>query len=189
MSKKYKFLDNDQLYFVSFSIVHWIDLFIRNEYKDILLESFTYCINNKGMELYGYCIMTSHVHLIIGTTKIPLSDIMRDMKKHTSSRLKKMILSHSAESRREWMLNMMRESGIKNSNNKDFQLWRQDNHPIELNHAKILYQKLNYMHHNPVEAGFVEREEDWLYSSARNYHGLPGKIEVTLIQPEIITHR
>ena len=67
MSTKYKFKDPDKLYFVSFAVVYWIDLFIRKEYKDILLDSWKYCLTNKGMELYAWCIMTSHVHIIIGS--------------------------------------------------------------------------------------------------------------------------
>ena len=184
MSSKYKFLDNSQPYFVTFSVVEWIDLFIRNEYKEILLKSFRHCVIQKGMELYGWCIMTSHVHLIIGTKKEPLSNIMRDMKKHTSQALRKAIQVHPGESRKAWILDIMKKEGRENSNNQGFQLWRQDNHPVELNHIKIIYQKLDYLHNNPVEACFVQKQEDWLYSSARNYHGLPGLIEVTLFDPE-----
>ena len=187
MSRKYKFLDDDQLYFVSFAVVHWIDVFIRTEYRDIVLKSLQYCIQNKGLELYAYCIMTSHVHLIIGSGKEPMQNIMRDLKRHTSEQLRKSIEGNKMESRREWMLQLMKESGSKNSNNRGFQFWRQDNHPIELRDSKKLYKALNYIHYNPVEAGFVEKEEDWLYSSARNYHGLKGLIEVTLIEPELKT--
>ena len=75
MSRKYKFRDQDKLYFVSFAVVNWIDLFIRNEYKDVLLKSFEHCIKTKGLELYAYCIMTSHVHLIMGSNKEPMENI------------------------------------------------------------------------------------------------------------------
>ncbi len=104
MSKKYKFSDNSKLYFVSFSVTNWIDLFIRNEYKEILLDSIRYCQREKEMELYGWCIMTSHVHLVIGTKGNPLSNIMRDLKRHTSEELHKAIKNNRTESRREWML-------------------------------------------------------------------------------------
>jgi putative transposase len=69
MSRKYKFHDSSKLYFVSFAVVYWIDLFIRQEYKNIVLESWKFCINNKGMELYGWCMTSSHIHMIIGTNK------------------------------------------------------------------------------------------------------------------------
>jgi hypothetical protein len=97
---------------------------------------------------------------------------MRDMKKHTSVALKEAIKQHPAESRREWMLWMMESAGKKNSQNTNFQLWQQDSYPIELFDHKILHQKLDYTHYNPVEAGIVERPEDYLYSSARDYYGV-----------------
>jgi putative transposase len=88
MSRKYKFHDSGKLYFVSFAVVYWIDLFIRQEYKNIVLDSWKFCINNKGMELYGWCMMSSHIHMIIVTNKEKLEDIMRDMKRHTSVQLR-----------------------------------------------------------------------------------------------------
>ncbi|MGF7080545.1 REP-associated tyrosine transposase [Mucilaginibacter sp. UYCu711] len=185
MSVKYKFQDQQQLHFVTFAVVNWIDLFIRNEYKDILLASWRYCQLNKGLEIYGWCIMTSHVHMIIGSHGEKMEDILRDMKKHTSVALKAAIKNHPGESRSEWMLWMMERAGKKNSQNVNFQLWQQDNHPIELYDQKILYQKLDYIHNNPAVAGIVERPEDYLYSSARDYCGIPGLIEIILVDPMV----
>jgi putative transposase len=101
VSSKYQFRDQDKLYFVSFAVVYWIDLFTRIEYKDIMLKSWRHCINNKGMELYGWCNMTSHVHMILGSHGSKMEDIMRDMKRHTSEELKREIAIHLVESRRE----------------------------------------------------------------------------------------
>jgi len=186
MSTKYKFRDQDKRYFVSFSVVNWIDLFIRNEYKNIILDSWKHCQKYKGLEIYGWCIMSSHIHMIIGTRGEKLENIMRDMKKHTSTALKHAIKAHPAESRREWMLWTMGWAGKKNGQNVEFQLWQQDNHPIELFDAKILHQKVGYIHNNPVEAGIVESPEDYLYSSARDYYGLQGLINILLIEPEVM---
>ena len=91
MSRKYKFHDNDKLYFISFATVYWIDVFIREEYEEVILESWKYCQEKKGLEIYGWCIMTSHIHMIIGTKKNKLEDIVRDMKSYTSTTLKKSI--------------------------------------------------------------------------------------------------
>ena len=82
----------------------------------------------------------------------------------------------------------MQEVGKQNSNNRGFQLWQQDNHPIALSTEKIMHQKLDYLHHNPVEAGFVEKAEDWLYSSAKQYFtGQKGMIDIVQIEPMLIT--
>ena len=187
MSTKYKFADNDKLYFITFAVVGWIDLFIRNEYRQILLDSWQYCRINKGLQVYGWCIMTSHVHMIIGTEKDALQDIVRDMKRHTSVALRKAITEHPQESMREWMLKLMQQAGTTNSNNSGFQLWRQDNHPIELYTVKVTHQKLDYIHNNAVEAGFVEKPEDYLYGSAKDYFGLPSSLfpDIILIEPMV----
>ncbi len=178
MSSKYKFSDQDKLYFISFAVINWIDVFIRKEYKDILIDSFKHCIEKKGLEVYGWCIMTSHVHMLIGTNQDKMEHIIRDLKRHTSEKLRSAITNNYAESRKEWMLAMMIKAGMANSNNINFQFWKQDNHPVEMRTLEMAHQKLDYIHYNPVEAGFVERPEEYLYSSARDYCGGKGLIEI-----------
>lgn len=185
MSRKHKFRDNDKLYFISYAIIRWIDLFIRDEYRSILLDSWKYCIANKGLEVYGWCIMTSHVHMIIGSGKTPMRDIVRDMKRHTSEKLRLAIRSHTGESRKEWMVAMMEAEGRNNSNNISFQLWQQHNHPVELLDHRMAWQKLNYIHDNPVKAGFVDKAGEYVYSSARDYFtGKSRFIDLVFLEPE-----
>ena len=181
MSKKYKFGDSDKLYFISYAVIDWIDVFIRDEYKEILLESWRYCQNQKNLEIYGWCIMTSHIHMIIGSAGRPLEKTIGEMKSFTSTQLRKAIADNPVESRKEWMLWMMESAGGKNTNNNDWQFWQQHNHPLEILDDKMFYQKLEYIHLNPVVAGFVEHEEDWLYSSARDFHGKKGLLELCYI--------
>ncbi len=181
MSRKYKFGDNDKLYFISFSVVGWIDLFIRKEYKDIVLASWRYCQHSKDLEIYCWCIMPSHIHMIVGSKGRPLDKIIGEMKSFTSRSLRKAIGEHPAESRREWMVHLMEKSGMHNSNNHDWQLWQQHNHPIEILNTAMFYQKMEYIHRNPVEAGFVENEEDYLYSSARDFFDKKGLVELSYV--------
>ena len=155
MSSKYKFVDQSRPYFVSLAVINWVDLFIRNVYKDILLDSLSHCRLNKGLDIFAWCIMTSHVHLIIGTHGNPMQDILRDFKSFTSRKLRLAITENQQESRKEWMLKMMYDTGLDNSNNSGFQLWQQHNHPIELSTNQMIDQRLHYTHYNPVETGFV----------------------------------
>lgn len=103
MSRKYKIADQESLYFVTLTVVYWIDLFIRNEYRELLLDSIRYCQANKGLKVFSWCIMTSHVHLIIGTTDKPMQDIIRDLKRYTSIALRKSIDNNPQESRKHWL--------------------------------------------------------------------------------------
>jgi len=182
MSRKYKFYEKTDLYFVSFSVVYWIDVFTRNIYREVLLDSWNYCKKNKGLRIFAWCIMTNHVHMIISSKQEELSNIMRDMKSYTSTQLKKVIAENSQESRKDWILWMMKRAASKNRNNKDFQFWQQHNHPILLDSNKLMDQKLHYIHYNPVEAGFVEKPEDYVFSSARDYAGIKGLIDIELIE-------
>jgi putative transposase len=185
MSRKYKIRDQSSLYFVTFTVIHWIDVFTRNEYRQIFMDSVKYCLENKGLQVYAYCIMPSHVHMIISSeSNNPLEGIIRDLKSFTSRHIRKALedTNQVYESRREWMLRMMYNEGKFNNNNKDFQFWQQHSHPIELTDNNMM-QTLEYIHNNPVAAGFVEGPEEWLYSSARDYYGTgKGLLDLVLIQ-------
>jgi hypothetical protein len=110
-----------------------------------------------------------------------LEDIMRDLKKFTSFKIIGAIMQHPRESRKEWLLKKFEEQGRKNSNNTKYQFWQQDNHPIELIDNKMKEQRLNYLHENPVKAGFVRAAEEFKYSSANDYAGVYGCIDIELL--------
>ncbi len=182
MARKYAIRNQEEFYFVTFTVIDWIDVFIREEYRNIFLESLRYCQKEKGLLVGAYCIMSSHVHLALGTTgKNKLESIIRDLKSYTSRQIRVYIQNNPQESRKQWMLEMMKKAGEEKSNNKDFQFWQQHNHPIELNTIAITQQRLNYIHNNPVEAGFVENPSDWICSSARDYEDKQGLIEVSFL--------
>ncbi|GAA3973683.1 REP-associated tyrosine transposase [Mucilaginibacter dorajii] len=181
MSSNYKFRNQECLYFVTFTVVKWLDVFTRREYKDIVVDSLKHCIEHKGLELYAWVIMSNHVHLIIGTHDKPMQDILRDVKKHTSKKITQAIAENMQESRREWLLHFFEREGKSNPNNEHYQFWQQGNHPIELYTNKVLDQKLDYIHINPVTAGWVDEPEHYLYSSARDYAGGKGLIDIILV--------
>ncbi len=149
--------------------MEWVDVFSRKEYRDIVLDSIRFCQQEKGLLLHCWCIMSNHLHLVISTRNENLSDVLRDFKKYTSKQIIKAISENTQESRREWMLEIFRREGAKNSRNTRFQFWRQDNRPMELYSGKFIIQKMNYVHNNPVEAGIVVNPEYYLYSSAKDY--------------------
>ncbi len=169
MSRKYKFGDREGAYFISFAVVNWIDVFTRDLYFSCIIESLAYCREHKDMELYGYCIMPSHVYLIFLSSFGDPSGLIRDFKGFTSKKLLKLIESNIQESRREWLLWMFERAGKKNSNITKNQFWQQNNKPIEIWSLKVFEQKLTYIHNNPVVSGFVTNAIDYKYSSARNY--------------------
>ncbi len=176
MSSKYKVGEDAIPHFVTFSVVGWIDVFSREQYKELFVGSLKYCQENKGLVLHAWVIMTNHVHLIISSNTNKIEHIVRDVKKYTSKQIIKAIQDNSSESRKEWMLNIFSYTGKHNNNNKDFQFWQQDYHPIELSSNEKIKQRLDYLHENPVRSGLVWEPWHYKYSSGIDYytneHGL-----------------
>jgi putative transposase len=165
MSEKYK-THSAGLYFVSFSVVGWMDVFTRRPYQEILIDSIAYCQQHKNLQLYCYCIMPSHVHFIAYSENGELSNILRDLKAFTAKALIKAIEENPQESRKEWMLNKFEWFGSNSSQKQKYQFWKHDNHPFFLYSPDMIKQKVDYIHDNPVEAGFVNSPNEWRMSSA-----------------------
>ena len=136
---------------------------------------------NKGLNVYAWVIMSNHVHMIIGTRDQPMENILRDIKRHTSKKIVEAISNNPQESRKEWMMRLFESAGRRNPNNENFQFWQLGNNPIELWSNHLIDQKLDYLHNNPVVAGWVDEPEHYLYSSARDYAGIKGLLDIQLM--------
>lgn len=169
MSRNYKFHNPSGLYFVSFATVYWIDVFTRMLYFSILADSITYCRKHKSMEVYAYCFMPSHIHLVFRSGDENPKGLIQDFKKYTAKKLIEAIQENPQESRKEWLLWMFEKAGAKNASVSKMQFWQHNNQPIELWSNSVIQQKITYIHNNPVVSGFVTDAVDWKYSSARNY--------------------
>ncbi len=176
MSRKYKFHNPEGLYLVTLTVRKWVDVFTRNEYKNILIENLTYCQKNKGLEIFAYCIMTNHIHLIACAKEgFILSDILRDFKKFSSRTILNSIRNNPQESRKDWLLKQFQTD-------KGNSFWQPESRPIELWSNKVIDQKLNYIHNNPVEEGLVFQPEDYMYSSAYDYAGGKGLLDIDVVE-------
>jgi len=181
MSQGYQIYNQQALYYLTFQVVNWVDIFTRVEYKDIIVNSFDFCRKSKGLELFAYVVMTNHVHLIArAKDNHQLSDIIRDFKKFTAHELLARI-KLPTESRSDWMLKRFEFAAKKHQRNSEYQVWTHENHAVELFTPTFIDQKLDYIHQNPVRAGIVDNAEDFIYSSARNYTGVKGRIEVDFL--------
>jgi putative transposase len=156
-------------HFITFAVVGWVDVFTKNLYRNIVLDSIRFCQKEKGMDLNAWCLMSNHIHLIASSKFANLSGLLRDFKKFTSKQILSAIEDNKDDRRREWMLDIFSKRGNYNTRNEKFQFWQQDNHPLELFGAKFIFQKLNYIHINPVTAGIVAMPEHYLFSSAKDY--------------------
>ena len=182
MSSKFKVRDQDKLYFLTFTTCYWLDIFTRPVYKEVLVDSLRHCQESKGLELFAWVIMTNHVHLIArAVPEKQLQDIVRDFKKYTSVAIARQIESNHQESRKEWLLWMMARAARKSKKHQKYQLWQSGYHPVELSSNYIMEQKLEYLHQNPVKEGWVRKADEYVYSSAKDYAGQKGMLDILLI--------
>jgi putative transposase len=188
MSDKYKIRDIDKAYFVTLTVVGWVDVFTRRNHKLLLIESLKYCQQNKGLVIFGYCLMPSHLHMIVRSEgEHTLSDILRDFKKYTSKAIIKQI-EQEPESRREWMMELFAKAGVPLKKIKDYKFWQDGNQAKEIFGNEFLFEKLGYIHYNPVEEMIVSQPEDYLFSSARNYAELDNVLDICLISKQWKTY-
>ena len=178
----YKIRDQKAVHFITFAVVEWVDVFSRQEYRDIVVQSLSFCQKEKGLKLHGWVIKTNHLHLLISAGgDSTLSEILRDFKKHTSTEITRAVERNTIESRQRWMLEIFREAGAKNARNTIYQFWQQDNRPMECYSYEFTKQKLDYIHNNPVAAGIVGNVEDYVYSSAGDYAGIKGLLNMDFL--------
>ena len=182
MSGKYKIRDNNKAYFLTLTTVGWVDVFTRPNHKKLIVNSLKYCIENKGLIIFAYCLMHSHLHIISKADEgSDLSDILRDFKTFTSKNIIQQIIEES-ESRKEWMLEYFSNACAHLKRKQKYKVWQDGNQPKEIYSSAFLYEKLEYIHNNPVEDMIVEKPEDYLFSSARNYAGLDSLLDVHVLE-------
>ena len=173
-----------EVYFVTMTIVDWVDVFTRPIYKHCVLESLVYCQKHKCLDIYGWVLMSNHLHMLVGLSGEDgsLSDVLRDFKKFTSKKLVELIENNSQESRKDWLIDRFYFAGKNDKKIKNYKFWQDGSYVEDVFSFDFFKQKLEYIHNNPVVLEIVEKPEDYLYSSARNYAGRVGVLDVLIVE-------
>lgn len=173
MGFAYSIKDPGGVYFVTFTVHQWVDVFTRSLYIDELLANLRYCQDHKGLEIFAWVVMSNHVHLIVRAKHENLSDVIRDFKKHTAKSIYRLIMDNPKESRKDWLLKVLSHQG-------KIWFWEEGYHGEAVLSVPFYDSKVNYIHLNPVRAMIVEREEDYIQSSAGDFYGVrKGKLELS----------
>ena len=183
MSTKYKFMDNQGIYFTTSTVVGWTDIFTRDIYRTILSDSIRHCQENPGLQIHAWVLITNHLHSICRCK--PGNDlglIWRNIKSFTAMKLIDAIINNPKESRREYLLHAFETAGEKSSSSFRYKFWEHENHPVLLDSTAMYNQRLDYIHSNPVNAGFVDEPWHWKYSSAMDYYSDKKGLCVVLIE-------
>ncbi|MGO9581165.1 MAG: REP-associated tyrosine transposase [Desulfobaccales bacterium] len=175
MRTRYTIRELGVSYFITCTVVKWIPIFTRKPYFDILIDTLQFCRQHKGLKIYAYAILDNHLHLVVAADK--LADTIRDFKSYTAKHL----IAQLEQDQKTWVLNQFQYYKQPTKTRSDYQVWQEGFHPQQIVSEEMLHQKIDYVHHNPVRIGVVDRPEDWVYSSARHYAGGKSIIELDVL--------
>jgi len=170
---RYKIHGTHYPYFITSSCSRGISLLADPEIASIVLDSFIYIQQEFDINLYAYVLMPNHFHCIIEGKEI--SSVVKKFKSFTARRIIDYL-----QSRNRTLLLKRLKIGTYESGDEQFKVWQEGFHPKQISDPSVMVQKINYIHYNPVKAGFVDTIIDWRYSSARNYEHLESLFPVTL---------
>jgi putative transposase len=169
---RYRFGDDAYPYFMTWTIVGWLPVFTRQESTKIIYDSWRFLQLEREFQLLGYVILENHVHLI--ATAPNLASAVKCSKSFTALQIVELLKKRNARQ----LLRGLAALKLPNKKESEHQVWQEGSHPKMIETDEMLWQKLEYIHNNPVERGYVDDPLHWRYSSARNYAGQPGLIEV-----------
>jgi putative transposase len=179
-------IPRDTCYFLTLNVVDKIDLFVRPAYKQVIADALNYFIAAREVVVYAWCLMSSHLHLVVKTKEdTGPAHFERDFKKYTTPELPKTIETEM-DFRREWMMKRFEDFSKSLRRIEKFSLWQNCSGPVHIDtsQANLVLDRIDHIHENPLREKIVELPEAYLYSSARDYAGLKGLVSVKVIQQQ-----
>jgi len=148
-----KNLNHLDIYFLTFTVKNWYYIFDRHNRFEILSDSVQYCQKHKNLKVFAYVFMLNHIHLIV--TSPDIIGFVRDFKCHISREIQKNICAFEPTVLKLFEINK-----------GQYEFWEKTNMPVLIESDKVLQQKADYIHDNPVRKQYVNDPSHWVWSSA-----------------------
>jgi len=169
---RYKIYETEYPYFITSTINSWLPVFTRQEAADVIYDSWRYLQREREFKLYAYVILENHLHTVVSAPE--LTAVMQSFKSYTA----RQIIELLKERRATTLLRQLRAMKLRHKTQSEYQVWQEGGKPKQIQNDDMMWQKIEYVHNNPVVRGFVDDPLHWRWSSARNYAGQAGSIEV-----------
>nr|VFJ91277.1 MAG: Transposase IS200 like [Candidatus Kentron sp. H]VFJ99198.1 MAG: Transposase IS200 like [Candidatus Kentron sp. H]VFK00578.1 MAG: Transposase IS200 like [Candidatus Kentron sp. H] len=169
---RYRIHNETVPHFLTCTVLNWIPIFTRPATVQIILEALRFRQQERDLKLYAYVILENHLHMVAQSPS--LGKELASFKSYTAHRL----IEYLKEQRARRILEQLRFFKKQHKQDREHQVWEEGSHPEEIQGEEMLRQKIDYIHNNPVNCGYLDRAEHWRYSSARDYLGQEGLIPV-----------
>jgi REP element-mobilizing transposase RayT len=163
MRTRYKIINNEAFHFVTSTTVEWVKVFKCEKYYNILIDAIKFYQAQKRLEIIAYVLLPNHFHLVVYSKE--LVNIMKLIKAYSAKEILK-LLKKDGEYK---ILELLRINKKDYKTHCDYQFWQEGFKPKEIFREKMLYQKIKYIHLNPVKLELVTEPAEWRYSSAGFY--------------------
>lgn len=169
---RYKIYETEYPYFITSTINSWLPVFTRQDAADVIFDSWRYLQSEREFQLFAYVILENHLHMVVSAPE--LSSVVQSFKSYTARQLINLLKERQAVT----LLRQLRATKRRHKKQSEYQVWEEGGKPKQIQNDGMMWQKIEYAHNNPVVRGFVDDPVHWRWSSARNYAGQPGLIEV-----------
>ena len=169
---RYKIIEEGKPHFLTCTTVNWLPLFTNPEIVSIIFETLKFMQENNRLTIYAYILMENHIHFIASSKE--LSKEVGIFKSYSARKIIDYLKIQNAKD----ILKLLNFYKLKHKSDRDYQLWQEGSNPKQIINEKMMIQKIEYIHYNPVKRGYIEDPVHWRYSSARNYEGMDGMIDV-----------
>lgn len=169
---RYKIFEPTHPHFITCTTLHWIPIFTRVETTDIIFQSLKYLQIADNLKIFAYVILENHLHLVAQS-----DDIAKTMSKFKSFSARE-IIKHLKEKDAQTILEQLVFYKKAHKSDRKLQLWQEGIQPKLIVDEEMMLSRINYVHNNPVKRGYVDEAKHWRYSSARDYEGMVGLLEI-----------
>ena len=171
---RYRFGEEYLPHFMTSSIVAWLPAFSYPEYAEIVLDSWRLLQSERKIKILAWVMLENHIHWIAAGPE--LSQRVREFKSYTATTILKAMERRGAKT----LLQELKYFKLRHKTDQRHQFWQEGSHPQAISSAKIMWQKVEYIHNNPLRRRYVRDPTHWCYSSASDYAGIPGLLDVVV---------
>lgn len=173
---RYRLAEGIGVYFITFTVVDWLPIFIDEQSVQVLIDSCSYCISTKFLCVCAYVVMPNHFHAVVFDKEYDndrLHQTLTSLRKFTGNRLADYVDRHWVRS----IGNILHQSGLSD---RSRQFWASGWHAEGIFTESVFRQKVDYIHMNPCRKGFVIEPQHWRWSSAGYWiNGKPADIPIS----------
>ncbi len=169
---RYRIFEGERPHFMTCTIVGWVPIFTRPETFDLIYDSWRFLQRERRFQLFAYVNLENHLHLVVSAPDLAI--VMKNFKSHTARQIIDLLERRGVRV----LLRQLRALKLRHKKESEYQVWQEGSHPQQIEGDDMMRQKIEYIHNNPVKRGYVDDPLHWRHSSARNYAGQQGLIQV-----------